>query len=200
MATKPNFVSIPLSFYYNGIWQSANWSVGVVNDDTGEIVLSAELPSGDDNGPFAALRLTMADVATLRTLAGFTQSIPVQQSDPSHSSNPSELGDVGRRLAALEAAVSPAIANPAWMDEVEKRIDALVIEAAKKFSKTEQRLDELEIKAAAAAVHLAQLPGAVHSIDQFRQRLSTLERLNLASRVLYLENRAQGITGPDAGL
>lgn len=130
MATKPNFVSIPLSFYYNGIWQSANWSARVVDDDTGEIVLSAELPSGDDNGPFAALRLTMADVVTLRTLAAFTQSIPVQQSDPSHSSNPSELGDVGRRLAALEAVVSPAIANREWMDEIEKRLAAVEAAAA----------------------------------------------------------------------
>ena len=63
-----------------------------------------------------------------------------------------------RRLDALEAAAAPAVANRAWMDEIERQLTEI-------FS-----------------------------------RLSILERLYLASRVTYLENLAQGIVGPDAGL
>lgn len=67
-------VSIPTSFYYQGMWQTAMWSAMVVDRDTGDVLLTACLPgvAGDQAAAaIAALRLGMEDVARLRELAGF---------------------------------------------------------------------------------------------------------------------------------
>lgn len=63
-------VTIPTSILINGLWQAAHWSAQVLDDDTGEILLTAVAGSTQ-----IAVRLTMDNVALLRqTLPAFAQA------------------------------------------------------------------------------------------------------------------------------
>lgn len=97
------------------------------------------------------------------------------------------LGEIVQRLAALEAAAAPAIANrawmDAWMDEIEKRLDALVAEAAQKFSQAERRLEALEARPA-FSMHQqqrmddieAKLRDTAHRLAKIEERFFQAER------------------------
>lgn len=64
---------------------------------------------------------------------------------------------------------------------------------------TGQRIADLEhrVKGLTTALGACASSQTVHAQGE---RLAVLERLSLNSRVTYLEGRAQGMTGPDAGL
>jgi hypothetical protein len=64
-------VRIPTSFYYDGLWQAADWSATVTDETTGQVLLTVILQQDGHPAPLAAVRLGMDDVAKLRQLAGF---------------------------------------------------------------------------------------------------------------------------------
>lgn len=196
MATKPNVVSIPLSFYYQGLWQSADWSARVVDDDTGEIVLSAEMPSGDNNGPFAALRLGMSDVAVLRVLAGFNNPPPT----------PYDCRTTDERLAALDefaVAVNQNTAKQAIetariyqrLAALERAMVADQHEFNAKVVAVERNLDRLveklaALEAAAADHRLAEDRWQARQDDQLAELTDRLAALgNAQQRIVFTSNR-----------
>lgn len=170
MTAPTTIITIHQSFYYNGLWQAANWSARVVDDATGEIVLSAELPSGDNNGPFAALRLTMADVAKLRTLAGFT-------TNPA----PYDCRTTGERLAVQEDRLQ--ILSDTMrriVAEIDQRLteleEAIQADIRERIA-DRQQLDALEKRAASHAIRIAQVPSAVKRINDLEQMLQAVKTL-----------------------
>ena len=122
------------------------------------------------------------------------------------------VAEIDQRLDALEAAATPAIANREWMtategvlNQIEARLVALeaagpAVADGRWMAEIERRLDALEAAAAPAVANRAWMDEIERQLTEIFSRLSILERLNLASRVTYLENLAQGIVGPDAGL
>ena len=203
-------ITVAKSVFVDGQWTDAQWDVACVDGGTGELIITA-IVAGRDAPVVTALRMDMETARRLREMAGFSaapsvepydcrttgerlQALETEQRLASRTLH-AALNEIERRLDALEAAATPAIANREWMtategvlNQIEARLVALeaagpAVADGRWMAEIERRLDALE---AVAATH--------------RKEITELERLNLASRVLYLENLAQGITGPDAGL
>ena len=96
--------------------------------------------------------------------------------------NQQRIADLERRVEGLTTALG-ACAVSATVHGQGERLAALETVVA-------HRLSELELRMGQRI-----LASIRHS-----ERLENLEKLNLATRVAYLERRAQDITGPDAGL
>lgn len=72
-------VTVPNSVYIEGQWFAAHWAAEVVDDDSGELVLTATV---DGSAPrVTALKLEMETVGALRRAAGFDGPLPSQRAD-----------------------------------------------------------------------------------------------------------------------
>ena len=96
--------------------------------------------------------------------------------------NQQRIADLERRVEGLTTALG-ACALSATVHGQGERLAALETVVARRLSELELRMGQRIL----ASIR--------HS-----ERLENLEKLNLATRVAYLERRAQDITGPDAGL
>lgn len=64
-------ITVPSSVFVNGRWATAHWMADVVDEATGEMVITATLV-GEGEGPVVtALRMDMALARGLRAMAGF---------------------------------------------------------------------------------------------------------------------------------
>lgn len=104
-------VSIAQSFLRNGLWQAADWQARIVNDETGEILITAVC--GDDE-EMIGVRLTTESVRQLRELTAFAsanmrrdaeQSAPdgsrVLRYDVAHECNDVRLAELEKIIANL---------------------------------------------------------------------------------------------------
>lgn len=65
-------ITVPSSVFVNGQWATAHWMVDVVDDSTGEMIITATvLPDGQGAPVVAALRMDMGLARELRAMAGF---------------------------------------------------------------------------------------------------------------------------------
>lgn len=154
--------------------------------------------------PIGALHCNIAQITVLidhQDLAHVNALLHAQdraQAAPTHPSDPSDPSDCydcrtidqrlaeladklsrvdGRMLArldALEAAATPAIANRAWMTEIERRLDNLVLQAVsetthvalvKRVAALEQRLAEIDELAAEAREEKALADDTLLTVD-----------------------------------
>lgn len=65
-------IEIAQSILYRGIWQAAEWRAQIVNEETGEILLTASSPADED--ALIGVRLTTENVRQLRTLVAFADA------------------------------------------------------------------------------------------------------------------------------
>lgn len=69
-------ITIPNSIYIDGQWFAATWLAEIVDDTTGELIITATIK---EPARVAALRLTNDMMSDLRTQAGFTGPTPAQR-------------------------------------------------------------------------------------------------------------------------
>lgn len=71
-------ITVPNSVYIDGQWHAATWLAEIVDDSTGELIITATI---EDPARVAALSLTNDMLRALRTQAGFTGPTPSQRAD-----------------------------------------------------------------------------------------------------------------------
>lgn len=117
-------VRIPTSFYYDGLWQAADWSATVTDETTGQVLLTVILPQDGHPAPLAAVRLSMDDVAKLRQLAGFGRGCAqAQEQRYDCRTTGQRIADLEQRVKGLTTALG-ACASSATVHSQGERLDA----------------------------------------------------------------------------
>lgn len=161
-------VRIPSSFYYNGLWLSADWSATVVDAAKGDVLLTAVLPQVGEPGPLAALRLGMEDVAALRRLAGFGKV----------KGDGYDCRTLTERVAFIESGLAGEgdenIGQFGRLKGIERRQedDALTFgQHARRLEEIEQRLDDLQ----QTSNRLVLFAGSDQEVKDLAERIAAIE-------------------------
>ncbi len=97
-------ITIPQSFLRNDLWQAADWRAQVVNDETGEILLTAVCGNDEE---MIGVRLTTESVRQLRELTAFAEANmrrDAEQPAPdgvAHECNGVQLAELEKIIASL---------------------------------------------------------------------------------------------------
>ena len=165
-------ITVAKSVFVDGQWTDAQWDVACVDGGTGELIITA-IVAGRDAPVVTALRMDMETARHLRTMAGFSgtpaaepydcrttgerlNALEAEQRLASRALHAALNNEIERRLAALEAAATPAIANREWMtatewvlNQIEARLVALeaagpAVADGRWMAEIERRLEAME--------------------------------------------------------
>ena len=178
-------ITAPDSVFFRGQWHAATWLAEVVDESTGELIITATLAGAEREPVVAALRMTMELARKLRAAAGFEGARPGVEE---------RLDELERKHDAFYATVQTAFAL-AQRADAEAEMREVAGEAARNavggcsYQLTEhwQRIEELTSGMIALEERLHTLSGVV--------RL-TQGRLALVAD----DGTADALTGQYAGL
>lgn len=165
-------ITVPNSVYMDGQWFAAQWAVELVDDSSGELVITATV-AGPGAPRVAALRMDMGLASDLRAQAGFVErpapgGSRVLRYDVAHECN-------GVRLAELE---------------LQQRIDHHTMLAT--FNDHQEQISSMEKTISSLHEHQVldarQMHGLANRVDALEYTVGNLQRL------------AQAVHGPEAGL
>jgi len=161
----------------------------VVDESTGELVITATLAGVGDQGPVVtALRMDMALAQQLRAMAGFFKGEHLV--DGSGGSDCYDCRTTGERLAVQEDRLQILSDT---MRRIVAEIDQRLYDEEKatalhnqRLNAITKRLEALETKNASATVHLNLVPGAVRRIDELERQIKNLAAATNWDRVMGL--------------
>ena len=196
-------ITVAKSVFVDGQWTDAQWDVACVDGGTGELIITA-IVAGRDAPVVTALRMDMETARHLRTMAGFSgtpaaepydcrttgerlNALEAEQRLASRALHAALNNEIERRLAALEAAATPAIANREWMtatewvlNQIEARLVALeaagpAVADGRWMAEIGRRLAALEAAATPAIANREWMTATEWVLNQIEARLVALE-------------------------